>query len=353
MLKYLAYRFKTQVLFLNSFLMATISFQIWCVFGINYMERIFLGISSIFFGLGCARLLNNILIIQTYRKHTESPKDTLCPMCTQFLISNGSVCIETLDDHVSCNQPSHRHTLKCGNGNCKLYGKMFWSKEGETYAAEGCDYKEFDELTKLCIDKNNAPFGTFERKHNVEINKDDENYTLFKSDKLRIEVVWWYLSDYGGNILFKKPKLQIWHRSATMRGSGMTLYVPGIKMFLHCVKHFHSSRKWKKDILKEYSIRANWTNAEWWRKWSYKYMCVYDKLFPVKRKKNPVGIDEVTEIIKAAFIKATVVKNKDMPTTDEKADVVMSPESGYKRQYGDVVQKPSVWMRLIRKHTNK
>jgi hypothetical protein len=325
------------------------------VFGLGWFEKIFMVIGATYFGWGISEVMNNKFFRKQQRKYEAPPTIKICPMCQLTLVSNGPQCIETLDDHVMCREPSNRETLKCKNEKCKLHGKMFWSKDGETYSTKECGHKEFDELTALCIGKNNSPFGTLERKLNVEINKSDENYELFKSDKIRIDVVWWYISDYNGNILFRKPKLQIWYKYATMHGDSMTLYIPGIKMFIHCVKHFHSMRKCNADTIKDYAQRASWPKAEWWRVWSYKYMKVIDRMFPVDTSFTPKpqlkpGMKFSSRAGDKSIV-GKVVYNNDMLISDKKADMVMSPESGYKREHGDIVQKqPNSWILLARKH---
>jgi hypothetical protein len=159
----------------------------------------------------------------------------LCPSCKTKLIVDGQARLETLDEHVSA--PNDEVCLKdkyiCPNTDCKISSCSYWNEYGEFY----CD--KFSEIRKLekdgaFINNNNGPFGSFQRKINVEIYKKDEEYVLFDLGKYRFEVTFNYKSNEDGDILKRKRHLTIWEKDENSGG------------YIYCQNFFHSlSRKVK------------------------------------------------------------------------------------------------------------
>jgi len=195
----------------------------------------------------------------------------LCPCCKSVLYKSGMKRLETLDEHVSCVEPSLKMSYKCTNDECDAYDYAIWNEYGEVYYSKKKDVN--------WIDNNNAPFGTFQRRINVEVYKEDENCHWFtfpcwpmKGWKCRKKYI--YTSNEDGDILKRKLTLE-W---TIPEGNLEVYHVWGYKMLIHGIKD--SLRLWKdyypekgKDInqyplanLKQRIDRSEWKNAEWWRK---------------------------------------------------------------------------------------
>jgi len=199
-----------------------------------------------------------------------------CPKCKCLLKEWKMIRVETLDEHVTNPNgiPSKKMVYICSDAKC-LSRKMgvFWNYVGELYSKKYI--RDMDEVIKW-INNNDAPFGTFQRRANVEIYKKDENKYLFTFPiikwfplsgwKIRLE--YRYKSNDDGDILSRKSKL-IW---ITNKG---TYHNWGYTMLVYCLKHvFYNWRQCKKsnkgntfylNSLKDTVKQESWHRKEWWR----------------------------------------------------------------------------------------
>jgi len=194
----------------------------------------------------------------------------LCPRCKSALVVTGAARLETLEEHVCCAPVSMKRVYECSNPNCltkKLW--VVWNEDGEYYDRSPHKlYKMID--NNIFIDKNSAPFGSFQRELNVEVSKKDENYTLLKIWGWKFEVYFTYKSNKDGEILKRKRHLRIWKRDKNCDISWI-LYQSGIHMLLYCIKKFQRALKkdWKSEITHEFEHALNtrkWASEEWWRR---------------------------------------------------------------------------------------
>lgn len=176
-----------------------------------------------------------------------------CPSCKSELVVKGQERLETLVEHVECIEPSLKDSYICSNSDCVTHEfGIRWNDNGEMYS------KKFSYKDKIFIDNNNAPFGSFQRKLNVEIYKKDEN-KKFKIFGWIVEIKFKYQSNEDGDILKKSPKINLWEPA----GDHHVLYIPGIHMFFYCVeKHF---AKYNPDYYDDFVLPVR-KNDDWWRK---------------------------------------------------------------------------------------
>lgn len=152
----------------------------------------------------------------------------LCPACKSKLLFGGSAIYQTSSEHVE--RPNHEPPLRpfyyCDNNLCDANSPeetltrhvitekvqktkpnslaLFWDDSGALYGRmDGIKF----------IDGNEAPFGSFERKFNVEHRKRDENGTIFKWLGIRIDVEYRYESNEDGKILSKKRNFMVWKKN--------------------------------------------------------------------------------------------------------------------------------------------
>lgn len=215
-----------------------------------------------------------------------------CPCCKTELVPWIMLKLETLDEHVTCCQDiCEKQAYVCPNQVCQVNTrptlKIFWNDIGDLYGEK--DHTSTDSwradnnyLNAIpWIDKNNAPFGTFQRKCNVEIYKQDENKDLFILPKWlpirkgwRCEREWHYQSNEDGDILKRSSRLKWWIPN---EHGTWTLYVSGFRMLRHVLRevwrHYvdllkaenEKQEKWTVDKLQEVIKRSEWEDAEWWR----------------------------------------------------------------------------------------
>ena len=215
-------------------------------------------------------------------------KTLKCPFCMTLLVVAGQERLETLDEHIFQREPSLKDRYVCPAKKCPTYGVVCWNEDGELYT-EGDTSESRKENNKKYrqiefIDKNYAPFGSFQRKCNVEVYKKDENYS-FNIGKLRFEIVFHYTSDYDGRILKRWRSLDIWIKD---KNGQYSLYRSGLGMLIFRIKQYHYHRKFnRKEIAKDIDT-TDWTNQrDWWRKAGCWYARVFTKLFPLEEKGCP------------------------------------------------------------------
>ncbi len=177
-----------------------------------------------------------------------------CPCCKSELVVASQARLRTLEEHVS--DPNGEVSLKnkwvCSDKTCPThrYG-VRWNDYGEKYSRIYRDDIEY-------IGNNDAPFGSLERKINVEVRKNDENLH-WRVGKFHLELDWVYKSDMDGNILSKKPSFKLWINN--------TLYISGIRMLIYSITSYYREKSWsgKARLEKfEYPKYANF-RKDWWR----------------------------------------------------------------------------------------
>ncbi len=204
----------------------------------------------------------------------------LCPCCKTELVVTGQARLETLDEHVSCVEPSMKDKYECPNSCCEAFQEIFWNSDGERYS------KAYGKKVHF-IDNNDAPFGSFTRRINVEIYKKDEEKDLFQIGRYKYRLVYQYKADDNGKILSRKRKIEIWIEGQNRNGS-YTYYHSGIRMLFFSIGQFHRELKWRSNKdLKDRLDKDNWRNKdEWWRVATCWYARTYLKLFPLKEESS-------------------------------------------------------------------
>lgn len=191
----------------------------------------------------------------------------LCPICKTELKITGKARLVSSSEHVmGLDEMPNGITVKdryqCPNRGCVAYEeKLIWNELGEFYIPNYTG-RHFN-----FINGNNAPFGSWERKVNVEIYKHDEDWYLFKfpiGKGYAGKVVYSYKADEDGNVLSRKCKLQLI--------IGGAYYISGIHMLKYCLSTFYEAkREYKKtkskfwlERLQEEFVKSNW-DKRWWR----------------------------------------------------------------------------------------
>lgn len=184
----------------------------------------------------------------------------LCPACRTRLIVTGQARLETLSEHV-CDPngtPSMKDKYECPNVTCATQGQDCWDEWGGHYC------EDFRKKTKF-IEDNAGPFGSIERKINVEVYKKDENFDLLKLGRFRFHLKYNYEANEDGQVLSRKRKVEMWVKDKD--GIGEVLYISGLRMFFHRIGEFHRALK-RSDAMKlsELTDKDNWRNQrQWWR----------------------------------------------------------------------------------------
>lgn len=192
-----------------------------------------------------------------------------CPVCRAKLIVNGQERLETLIEHVECREPSLKNSYICSNLNCPTHEfGVRWNDDGEFY----CRKYDYDRYLKF-IDNNNAPFGSFERKLNVEIYKHDEDFTLLEIFSWRLSVKYGYVSNEDGEILKRTWKIEAYHNNC--------LYISGISMFFYIInKKMHT---WENET------NPTFIGKEWWRYAATWFIYVFQRKRYMSWSKNKRG----------------------------------------------------------------
>lgn len=190
----------------------------------------------------------------------EENKNWLCPVCKSPVKISGQKNYETLSEHVSdpnAEERPLRDAYRCTNKNCICNSEehdVYWNYNGEMYGGFYIDDEEF-------IGENNAPFGSFERKLNVESRKcgvKDKTY-------LHPALCLWLLQPYIE-----------YHYKANVNGD--------------VVKRWFTIEFLKKNERSEYTY--GWSTC--WRTWSF----LYGRF---KSQINAYREHREIEILKSAF----------------------------------------------------
>jgi len=203
-----------------------------------------------------------------------------CPVCKTELVVWKQLRLETLSDHVfdpngeqeiplsdAYRCPSPFCCTNVGGKAGEMYEpRVFWNSNGDLYSNGTSKDIPF-------VDNNNAPFGSLNRRLNVEIYKKDENKHLltipcWPLKGWKVYKKYSYQSNENGDILKRRFHLE-W---ITNEGIYHTW---GYKMLIFCLKG--TFREWyeirknhgntfcRKSL--EASIKqASWPRCEWWRK---------------------------------------------------------------------------------------
>lgn len=175
-----------------------------------------------------------------------------CPVCKSELKMIGQKNIQTSADHCCGIESSLEDTFECSDDKCLSHEyDIFWDDTGGLYSSH---YYPIDK--NIFIDKNNAPFGSFQRQSNIEIWKDDENFRLPKVFGWQLEVKYLYQSNENGDILSKKPSFILWHNH--------TMYISGIRMLIFGLKS-HYSKFHSRTNKEDYQWPPNYFKNDWWR----------------------------------------------------------------------------------------
>ena len=194
-----------------------------------------------------------------------------CPCCRTELIVKQQMRLQTLDEHV-CNpngEPSLKNAYECSNKDCpSVPPALVWDEFGDLYVTgeNFCASKDIP-----FINNNNAPFGSFTRKWNVE--RDDIRSKPFvipcwPLKDWNVHFCCHRLADEDGNVIAKRHYL-MW-----IRPNGC-LHTWGIRMLIFCLRetlrNWKELRKnptniWSKKQLQTSVEQSHWAQAEWWRK---------------------------------------------------------------------------------------
>lgn len=206
----------------------------------------------------------------------------LCPVCKGEVVVTGQAKLETLNEHVSCMEPTIKDKYECSNNTCPTKGIVFWNQYGELYTS---DYGSSENLEY--IDSNDAPFGSITRKLNVESYKHDEDWYLYEGKKFRIARRYSYKANKDGEVVSKKGRFEL----SVYRDDigGYVHYISGLHMLIFSIKQYHRTLKecegeystnfWAVRELRQLVNLLDWEKKDWWRRWSHYYMIVDMNLF--------------------------------------------------------------------------
>jgi hypothetical protein len=135
----------------------------------------------------------------------EDNKDWKCPVCKSEVKITSQESYETLLEHVEDpNKFSHpnRDAYRCINQECICNDpkhNVFWNYHGEMYGGFYIEDEDF-------IGENNAPFGSIERKFNIEIHKKGYKDCKYLSPLLCLGLLqpyieYHYKADVMGNVV--------------------------------------------------------------------------------------------------------------------------------------------------------
>lgn len=194
-----------------------------------------------------------------------------CPCCRTELIVKRQMRLETLEEHV-CNpngEPSLKNAYECSNRDCpSVPPALVWDEFGSLYVT-GKDFYTSKGIP--FINNNNAPFGSFERRWNVERDDIRNGSFIIPCWPLKGWSVHFYchrLADENGDVIAKKHYL-CWVRPDGYR------HIWGIHMFVFCLrgtlKNWKELRRnpasiWSRKELQTSVEQLHWAQAEWWRK---------------------------------------------------------------------------------------
>jgi len=181
-----------------------------------------------------------------------------CPACKSELIVGGQKHLETVGEHAFCQEPSLKNFYLCSNPDCNCSKlKVMWDEWGGYYT--GKNWKDAQNIQ--FIDNNNGAFGSVERESQVTIYKKDENKKIKLPFNWIAEIEYKYTADQDGNVLTKKPTLQLWKPEH----DGMhSHYITGISMLVFMLKE-HYNKFHSRTDKKDYEWPPSYFKNDWWR----------------------------------------------------------------------------------------
>jgi len=140
------------------------------------------------------------------------------------------------------------------------------------------------------INGNDAPFGSFQRKMNIEVYKHDEDVHLvtlpiffpnvFSGMKIRKR--YHYEADFDGNITKRRIKFEYITKDGIVHMWGMKMLIFSVKRNFKAWRYLcenPNSTTYRRE-LKHSVERSDWPKAEWWRKVSGKLAALFLYLSP-------------------------------------------------------------------------
>lgn len=231
-----------------------------------------------------------------WRHNKIKTKGLRCPECGTRLQKDGEARLQSLDEHVCCQNatPSMKDIYRCPNKSCATVGMVKWTEEGEVYSDYDWDSKEeFREKYDQ--------FKSLEKKHNgllealggvwrgINARHEGRGYEYRK--RRQITLPKWFPWIYSGmvisldinydcdadgveqNILNRSYVFQSWIPDEN--GISMTGHTSGLHMLKYCISKFHGHyfsylvsnkkrKEWLADQMRS-SFDANGFRSEWWR----------------------------------------------------------------------------------------
>ena len=220
---------------------------------------------------------NNVEIAFSVHNRDKN-KNWYCPLCKSKVIITGKKRYETMFEHISNpNKVEYplRDIYQCSNSKCfSIKEKIFWDYEGNRY--NGNLY--FD---KECINNNDAPFGSFQRKQNVEIQKKG----VKDITRLHPSLCLWFLQPFiehnyiantDGNVLKRKNSLKFLKKDEQNEYSILftTCFTTWHFLFKRFFNNFQKYKKTKKVSFLKEAFRKYYNNS-----WEYKIFDYFIKIF--------------------------------------------------------------------------
>jgi len=187
-----------------------------------------------------------------------------CSICKSLLVKGGQERLETIDEHICCpnEPPKMKDKFVCSNSRCaSSLANSCWNEIGDYYG----DYvwsKKFQ-----FIDNLKSAFDSLARQLEVEIYKEDENYTWFivpswfpirKGWKCKVEYS--YEANEKGEILKRKRQYK-WVTSDNV------YHIGNFRMLKFSLKRLWKSRKYNyRENLEKNIKHSKWPKAELWRR---------------------------------------------------------------------------------------
>ncbi len=182
-----------------------------------------------------------------------------CPFCNNELKLDVNREFETTSEH--CFDPNNendiyllRPTYVC---DCELSQDSFWNQDGGFYTRNfNSDRREQFQFS--------SAIDSLDRQLDIECYKHDEDHKIFKIFGWQLWIRYSYESNYHGDIVSRKSRLE-W-----IKPDG-TLYISGMHMFIYCVKRHFNCKAFNNEYFKN-ELRDNFKypqydfqKSDWWR----------------------------------------------------------------------------------------
>jgi hypothetical protein len=207
----------------------------------------------------------------------------LCPVCKNKLIKTGEEFYQTGSEHV-CDPNREinykRSKYECSDTACisrKL--ESFWNVDGELYGGTTKIDGKYVSLEDYCIGKNPGPFGTLERKLNVEIYKKGLKSKTYLHPFLTLWIYkpyidYHYISNYNGDVLKKGWEIK-YLKKDDRNGNYCIGVVSCFSIWKFLWKKFkRKSKNQKLDFEKDIKNRFN---RDWIHRWFETFILIFYK----------------------------------------------------------------------------